>query len=243
MDTDAFSQPLTTFYDRLRTLSQTLEQRATSLELPLDKLMEDLSTALDGILLADNTAGYVDANPAACMLTGYDRAVLLQRSVWDLTPETDQERRRLEREAQRAQHFALLGRLAAGVSHEIRNPLAAVFLHVDLLEEEFRQPSSDSAVQIAESLTDIKRNLARLEDLVQDYLSLVRVATIQRTPEDLGALVLTFAHEMDTVLATRSITLQLDGLAHLGCFVRHAVQVIEAVRAGCVPRLLVSPLR
>ena len=342
MDTDAFSQPLTTFYDRLRTLSQTLEQRATSLELPLDKLMEDLSTALDGILLADNTAGYVDANPAACMLTGYDRAVLLQRSVWDLTPEMDQERgralwqhflatgtqqgeytlqrqdgtsveveyratahivpglhltvlrdisgrkraeralqqanavleqrvqertaalaaanaalrqemaerqhaeeerRRLEREAQRAQHFALLGRLAAGVSHEIRNPLAAVFLHVDLLEEEFRQPSSDSAVQIAESLTDIKRNLVRLEDLVQDYLSLVRVATIQRTPEDLGALVLTFAHEMDTVLATRSITLQLDGLAHLGCFVRHAVQVIEAVRAGCVPRLLVSPLR
>ena len=31
-------------------------------------------------------------------------------------------RQRLEREAQRAQHFAMLGRLAAGVSHEIRNP-------------------------------------------------------------------------------------------------------------------------
>jgi signal transduction histidine kinase len=36
------------------------------------------------------------------------------------------ERRRLEREAQRAQYVVLLGRLAAGVSHEIRNPLAAV---------------------------------------------------------------------------------------------------------------------
>ena len=45
------------------------------------------------------------------------------------------EHQRLEREAQRAQHFALLGRLAAGVSHEIRNPLGAVFLHVDLLAE------------------------------------------------------------------------------------------------------------
>jgi CheY-like chemotaxis protein len=37
-----------------------------------------------------------------------------------------------QREAQRAQHFAMLGRLAAGVSHEIRNPLGALALHIDL---------------------------------------------------------------------------------------------------------------
>ena len=89
-------------------------------------------------------------------------------------------RQRLEREAQRAQHFALLRRLAAGVSHEIRNPLGAVCRHVDLLEEELRQPSPDSAMQIAQSFTEIKMHLARLDDLVQDYLSLVRASTIER---------------------------------------------------------------
>ena len=66
------------------------------------------------------------------------------------------ERQRLEREAQRVQHFALLGRLAAGVSHEIRNPLGAVFLHVDLLSEELQQPSPDSPAVVAEALAEIK---------------------------------------------------------------------------------------
>ena len=89
------------------------------------------------------------------------------------------ERQRLEREAQRAAHFALLGRLAAGVSHEIRNPLGAVFLNVDLLAEELQQPTPGNPADLAEILTDIKTNLARLDDLVQDYLSLVRVANLQ----------------------------------------------------------------
>ena len=85
------------------------------------------------------------------------------------------ERQRLEREAQRVQHLAQLGQLAAGVSHEIRNPLSAVFLHVDLLSEELQQPSPEGPAVVAEALAEIKTNLARVEDLVQDYLVLVRV--------------------------------------------------------------------
>jgi len=87
-------------------------------------------------------------------------------------------------EAQRAQHFAMLGRLTAGVSHEIRNPLGAIFLHVDLLQEVLREPSPESPGEIAETLAEIQTNLRRLDDLVQDYLSLVRVASIQRTPQE-----------------------------------------------------------
>ena len=131
-------------------------------------------------------------------------------------------RQRLEHEAQRVQHFALLGRLAAGVSHEIRNPLGAIFLHVDLLEEELRQPSSESETAMAEALAEIKTQLARLDDLVQDYLSLVRVAAIQQTPVDLGRLVTELAQEMSPALAAHGITLQLEALDQLGMVALHA---------------------
>ena len=139
------------------------------------------------------------------------------------------ERQRLEREAQRVQHFVLLGRLAAGVSHEIRNPLSAIFLHVDLLAEELQQPSADSPAVVAETLAEIRTQLGRLEDLVQDYLSLVRVGSIQPTPQDLGAAVQTWATEFHALAAPRGVALQLEGLAALGAVAVHAATLRRAV--------------
>ena len=50
------------------------------------ELLQRLSDVPVAMLVADNAGRYVDANAAAVFLTGYDRAELLRRSVWDLTP-------------------------------------------------------------------------------------------------------------------------------------------------------------
>jgi PAS domain S-box-containing protein len=139
------------------------------------------------------------------------------------------ERLRLEGEAQRVQHFALLGRLAAGVSHEIRNPLGAIFLHVDLLEEELQQPSSESPAQIAQALSEIRTQMARLDELVQDYLSLVRVSNIELQPHDLGSSIQAWSAEIEAQAAARSITFQLEGAENLGRVVLHAGTLRRAV--------------
>jgi signal transduction histidine kinase len=83
-------------------------------------------------------------------------------------------------------HFATLGRLAAGLSHEIRNPLGTLFLHIDLLEEEFREPTPESPTVIVQTFGEIRMALTRLEALVQDYLSLVRVGTIELDVQDVA---------------------------------------------------------
>lgn len=132
------------------------------------------------------------------------------------------EQHRLEYETRRAEHFALLGRLAAAVSHEIRNPLGAIVLHVDLLEEELHAPSPHSPEEMRQALTEIKTQLARLDDLLQDYLSLARVATSERTPKNLGTAVQAWAQEWQERIAARRVRLQLAGLVDLGQVVFHA---------------------
>jgi PAS domain S-box-containing protein len=125
------------------------------------------------------------------------------------------EREWAEEAARRAEHLALLGRLAAGVSHEIRNPLGVIYLHTDILDEELQQLPLEHQGQLMPALSEIKAYLARVTNLVQDYLSLARISTIQQEPTALGALVNDVTKELEGELATRGIALQLDGLSQL----------------------------
>jgi signal transduction histidine kinase len=152
----------------------------------------------------------------------------LEHRMAELQRETA-ERQRLEREAQRAQHFTLLGRLAAGISHEIRNPLAAVFLHVDVLEEALKQPLPESPAQVTEALAEIRTNLSRLEDLVQDYLTLVRTSQLERTPHDLGSALHAWAAEWQPLALSQGVLLRLEELEEVGTVAVHANTLYRAL--------------
>jgi len=144
---------------------------------------------------------------------------------------------------QGAEHQALLGRLAGTLSHEIRNPCNSIFLYIDLLEEELQQLPAASRVQMVESLAEIKSEVTRLHDMMQDYLTLVRLADLQKQPEALGPLVEGLSMEMYEPCAARGITLRLEGLEGLGSVdihkttLRHALftlihQALAAMPAG-----------
>ena len=129
----------------------------------------------------------------------------------------------------RAHHFATLGRLAAGLTHEIRNPLGALFLHIDLLEEEYRDPSPESPILIPQTFSEIRTALTRLDELVQDYLSLVRVSTIELNVQDMGATVQAWAAELESRAAQHGVTIQLEGHATVGPLAFHPSTLRRAV--------------
>jgi two-component system sensor histidine kinase HydH len=97
------------------------------------------------------------------------------------------------------------------VSHEIRNPLAAIFLHADVLDDELKHAEGGDRGQIYRSLRAIKEEVSRLHDLVQQYLSLARLSDLRREPVELGAYLEAFGRETKDRLATRNITLCLEG--------------------------------
>jgi signal transduction histidine kinase len=102
----------------------------------------------------------------------------------------------LEATGRQTEQLMLVGRLAVGVFHELRAPLNTIFLQADLLAEEVRQPPSDSQTQIAASVADIKTEITRLAELIQDHLSSARPASPQPTAVELGPLVQALAQEI-----------------------------------------------
>jgi PAS domain S-box-containing protein len=110
----------------------------------------------------------------------------------------------------------LLGQLAEAVSHEIRNPMNAIFLHADIVEEEVREQVPGDCTQIVQSLATIKLEVTRLHALIQDYLFLARLSDLHPAPVDLQALVENLVDEMHPQCVVRGVTLVLSGIDDLG---------------------------
>jgi hypothetical protein len=66
----------------------------------------------------------------------------------------------------------------------------------------------------------IKTERARLQELVQDYLSLARLSEVRREPEDLGAMLQAVGQELQTaVKATLTTAVATQGSEHARCTV------------------------
>lgn len=89
-----------------------------------------------------------------------------------------------ERELLRAEQLAAVGRLAAGVAHEVRNPLTGI----KLLVEGALRPANPAPLT-AEDLGLIRQEIVRLERTVQGLLDFARTPPLERRPHDLRELV------------------------------------------------------
>ena len=88
--------------------------------------------------------------------------------------------RRLERDARRRQRLAAVGEMAAGIAHEIRNPLASMRGSIQVLRSELSLNEEQA------SLMDIVlRESDRLNDTIRSFLAYARPQAAVPAPVDL----------------------------------------------------------
>lgn len=91
---------------------------------------------------------------------------------------------RLQAAVDRAERLALVGKFAAGLAHEVRNPLASMCASIDVLEQTLEPPPATRRL-----MANVVREAARLDHLIRDFLALARPRKLSFTRVDLGGLV------------------------------------------------------
>ncbi|GAB4566198.1 MAG: response regulator [Haliangiales bacterium] len=117
----------------------------------------------------------------------------------------------LERRTQLAQRLAAVGTLAAGLAHEIRNPLNAAQLQLRLLERRVRKLTDDTSV--TEPMKLVQHEIHRLSNLVHEFLDFARPATLSIDEHDLVELATRVVNMERESAAARDVSITLDAAA------------------------------
>ena len=148
---------------------------------PLAQHFPDLAAAVAAAprgetLLVNSSGGTRVVNYASSPLTGRPGHVIVLQDLTEL--------RRMEAAVRRADRLAALGKLAAGLAHEIRNPLASMCGSIALLGK-----APGLAEKERRLMQIVFREGERLEALVSDFLAFARPPQPQLSDVNLPRLV------------------------------------------------------
>jgi nitrogen fixation/metabolism regulation signal transduction histidine kinase len=87
-----------------------------------------------------------------------------------------------------AERLAAIGRMAAHVTHEVRNPLSSMALNAEMLSDEVAA-LGEGARESSRLVHAIQREIDRLTGITEEYLRVARLPRPRLERDDLGALV------------------------------------------------------
>jgi signal transduction histidine kinase len=115
--------------------------------------------------------------------------------------------RELERQILHAERLASVGRLAAGVAHEVNNPLEGTFNYLSLLEEDL---TAGDLPRAREGLGRAREGLARVAAVMRQMLALSDPGRVDKTPLDLREPLARAADFVRSHRALREVAIDLD---------------------------------
>lgn len=144
--------------------------------------------------------------------------------------------------------LAALGRLTSGVAHEVKNPLNAMMIHVELLKERLE----DAGVDVRQSLEVIGSEIRRLDRVVQGFLKFMRPQELMLKPVDLNAMLQSVCALLEAESQSHGVRFVLDLDADLPAvsadeellrqaFINVLQNAVQAMPTGGAVRLRTRP--
>lgn len=111
---------------------------------------------------------------------------------------------KIESEIELSRRMAAIGRLTAGVGHEVKNPINAIVVHLELLRNKLGDPSHPAT----RHLDVINAEIRRLDRVVQTLVDFSRPVELQLREQDLRDVLSDVLALASEELPTRNVTLE-----------------------------------
>jgi two-component system, sporulation sensor kinase E len=129
------------------------------------------------------------------------RAIILR----DIT-----QNRRATQETIESERFSALTLLAAGVAHEIGNPLNSLDIHLQLMQRRIKKLPAKTRSEFSESIHIARQEVARLDHIITQFLRAIRPQPLTTRMEDANVVIEESVAFLDAELKDRDILVELE---------------------------------
>ena len=109
-----------------------------------------------------------------------------------------------------AERMATVGRLSLRIAHEVRNPISAIELNAEMLEDIVRERRDDDMKEAAGLVSAIRDQVTTLDALTEEYLAFARFPRPHFEEESINHLVQELADFVRPVATRQGLTLRAE---------------------------------
>jgi PAS domain S-box-containing protein len=150
------------------------------------------------------------------------RAIILR----DITEE-----RRETQETIESERFSAVTLLAAGVAHEIGNPLNSLDIQLQLIERQLNKETNGAkdTKGLKKSISVARGEVARLDQIITKFLKAVRPTPTEAEPSDFNSLILESVNFLKSEIEDRGITVEIFPAKNLPLVTVDRNQIRQAI--------------